>query len=39
MKANKDDLSKLEQSLKKIINISTAGVDGDLKARLNMLSS
>ncbi|KAJ7795965.1 hypothetical protein B0H14DRAFT_2916971 [Mycena olivaceomarginata] len=39
MKANKDDLSKLAQSLKKIIDISTAGVDGDLKARLNILSS
>ncbi|KAJ6553242.1 hypothetical protein B0H19DRAFT_1377843 [Mycena capillaripes] len=39
MKANKDDLSKLKQSLKKVIDISTAGVDGDLKARLNMLSS
>ncbi|KAJ7797281.1 hypothetical protein B0H13DRAFT_2392237 [Mycena leptocephala] len=38
-KANKEDLAKLEKSLDKLINIDTTGVDGDLKQRLDSLSS
>ncbi|KAJ6629690.1 hypothetical protein B0H10DRAFT_1939664 [Mycena sp. CBHHK59/15] len=38
MKANKEDLSKLERSLKAFIAIDASGASEDLKRRLNMLS-
>ncbi|KAF7362706.1 WD-REPEATS-REGION domain-containing protein [Mycena venus] len=39
MKANKEDLAKLEKSLHKLITIDTAGVGANLKQRLDTLSS
>ncbi|KAJ6629728.1 hypothetical protein B0H10DRAFT_2184299 [Mycena sp. CBHHK59/15] len=38
MKANKEDLSKLERSLKAFIAIDASGASEDLKRQLNMLS-
>ncbi|KAJ6481182.1 hypothetical protein DFH09DRAFT_1107746 [Mycena vulgaris] len=39
MKANRDDLSTLERSLKQLIAINASGAGGDLKLRLTTLTS